>query len=183
MSQKDYSITSLLPGIANAIKVTENTPTPAPAPESKPPKPQDTDTTEMLAWVMTAADGTAEVTFTYNTDGFLESLHISESLSEKSYIWLLANTPYTAYAFKEFKASCQKATFVRKKLEVTFQMFWDRHNDKERSSKKKTEALWNKLSQANQIKAYLYIPAYNRRRGAADKKYATTYLSDELWNN
>ena len=125
-----------------------------------------------------------QVTFTYNEQDRLSALTFSESLTEEQYVWLGRNLPWHKSQIDLcLKKAAPHATFITKKMEVTFDMFWNRYNDKDRSSKKKTEALWNKTTEANQIKAYLYIPLYNSKRGTAEKKYATTYLSDELWNN
>lgn len=62
-------------------------------------------------------------------------------------------------------------------------MFWDKYNDKIRSSKKKSLKIWDKLTSTDQVKAFTYIHTYNRHRGNAEKKYAETYLGSELWNN
>lgn len=79
----------------------------------------------------------------------------------------------------------QKSGFevVELETQITFDMFWNSYNDKLRSSKKRSEKLWQKLDEANQVKAFYFIKTYNRNRGNAEKKYCETYLSAELWNN
>ncbi len=137
----------------------------------------------MITLIMTSASFTGQVKITYNEANYLAALDISEPLSHKQYNWLLSNLPFHMDAIPAFKKLLANATIIEKKIEVTFEMFWNRYNDKERSSKKKTLTAWDKLSEADQVKAYLFIPVYERKRGNADKKYATTYLSDQLWNN
>lgn len=68
--------------------------------------------------------------------------------------------------------------------DVTFDMFWQRYDDKARSSKIKTQRQWDKMPAREQAKAYRFIPNYfaSIPQGVC-KKYATTYLSDQLWNN
>lgn len=66
---------------------------------------------------------------------------------------------------------------------ITFDMFWDKYNDKERSSKKRSRKIWDKLPPADQAKAFYYYDQYNRNRGNAEKKYCETYLAAEMWNN
>lgn len=66
---------------------------------------------------------------------------------------------------------------------VTFDMFWEAYQEKS-CGRKKAEATWNKLSKADQIRAFDYIPALNgllKMNGTA-KAYATTYLNQERWN-
>lgn len=68
--------------------------------------------------------------------------------------------------------------------EVTFDMFWQRYDDKARSSKVKTRKAWDKMPAREQVKAYRFIPRYFESiPPGVCKKYATTYLSDQLWNN
>ena len=67
---------------------------------------------------------------------------------------------------------------------IDFAASWNRYNDKARSSRVKTERVWNRMSRAEQVKAYNYVPKYfNSIPGGVMKKYATTYLNDQLWNN
>ena len=74
------------------------------------------------------------------------------------------------------------ATVLHK--EISFDDFWNKYDDKTNSSKKRTEAKWNKMPVAERARAYGYIEYYfiNIPRGTR-KKYAETYLNDELWNN
>ncbi len=137
----------------------------------------------MITVLMTSPTFEGEITFIYNEKNCLSSLLISEPLKDNQYEFLKANLPWHKDQLPALASLTLHATFIHKKLEVTFDMFWNRYNDKDRSSKKKTLAMWEKMSQAEQIKAYLYIPVYNRHRGNAEKKYATTYLAAELWNN
>lgn len=77
-------------------------------------------------------------------------------------------------------AGCEVVELEEK---ITFEMFWNKYNDKLRSSKKRSEKIWQKLDEANQAKAFYYFTTYNRHRGNAEKKYCETYLTAELWNN
>lgn len=67
---------------------------------------------------------------------------------------------------------------------ITFEMFWNKYNDKARSSKVKTERVWNRMSRSEQVKAYNFIGKYVQSiPPTVCRKYATTYLNDQLWNN
>jgi len=137
----------------------------------------------MLTITMTSPKLPGEVTFIYNENNRLSSLLISEPIDDRAYEHLLKYLPWRFDMLQALATASPTATFVEKALIVTFDMFWNRYNDKERSSKKKTLVAWNKMPVTEQVKAYYYISTYNRKRGQAEKKYATTYLSDELWNN
>lgn len=69
--------------------------------------------------------------------------------------------------------------------DISFEAFWQAYNYKEGGSKKKAEASYNKLSEADRSAAITYIPRYRRiksHEGTA-LAYATTYLNGQLWNN
>lgn len=67
---------------------------------------------------------------------------------------------------------------------VSFDAFWNKYNDKARSSKVKTKRAWDRMSKSEQVKAYRFIQKYFASiPNGISKKYATTYLSDQLWNN
>lgn len=137
----------------------------------------------MKTLIMTSSKFTGQVIFEYNELGKLESMTVQAELNEKQENSLGYYMPWNISDIDALRAAANHATFTFQDREITFDMFWNRYDDKSRSSKKKTKQLWDKMSQAEQVKAYLYIPVYLRNKGTADKKYATTYLNDELWNN
>lgn len=70
------------------------------------------------------------------------------------------------------------------KLAITFELFWEKYDDKICSSKKKTLARWNKMTPSEQTKAYNYVGIYLASLGQGIRqKYAETYLNSEIWNN
>ena len=96
--------------------------------------------------------------------------------------WVIQNIKLTLNDFfewqKTFKNEC-----IEMEMKITFSMFWDKYDDKERSSKKRCEKMWGKYDESHQVKAYYFIEVYNRNRGNAEKKYCETYLNAEQWNN
>lgn len=137
----------------------------------------------MLKITMTSAQFRGSLVFNYNEAGLLIRLDIDADLTDKQKKIITEDLPWTAEAAKQFMARYDKATYLVQEQELTFDMFWNRYNDKARSSKVKTEKAWDKMKKTEQLKAYIFIPTYFRNKGTAEKKYATTYLSDELWNN
>jgi hypothetical protein len=68
--------------------------------------------------------------------------------------------------------------------QITFEMFWEKYDDKLNSSKKRTLSKWNKMGKNEHILAYNFIDTYFRSLPSGTrKKYAETYLNAELWNN
>lgn len=124
----------------------------------------------------------AGIDVSYNDQGLLVGLQVKENLSLKATQWVLGELQCTLDDFLSW-VKTRNATVVEVHQAISFEMFWKKYNDITRSSKKRTQVKWNKMPEAEQIKAYLYIETYERNRGSAEKKYAETYLNAELWNN
>lgn len=130
-----------------------------------------------------AFDG--EVIFTFNDAGLLESFDSSAAeLSENQQIWILKELPRELIEVKRVIGTSGSAKLTEIKEVITFQLFWDRYDEKIRSSKKKTLAKWSRMSKTDRAKAFYFISKYemNIPNGVA-KKYAESYLNAELWNN
>lgn len=104
------------------------------------------------------------------------------NLSEGQWRGIWENLPATPQMLDRVKGKTGVITEILDS--ITFEMFWNRYNDKARSSKVKTERVWNKMSVRERCKAYNYIGKYEASIPyGVCKKYATTYLNDQLWNN
>lgn len=107
----------------------------------------------------------------------------SVPFSEEMWNCIWKNLPATSRHINGVKGRTGVITEVTDG-EVTFDMFWQRYDDKARSSKVKTRKAWDKMPKREQVKAYNYVPKYFQSiPPGVCKKYATTYLSDQLWNN
>lgn len=106
------------------------------------------------------------------------------SLTPTQVAWFLTNALKGEEAFLNAADTADAFTIVGEKEELTFEMFWNRYNEKTHSSKRKAQLKWNRMSKQQQILAYMHIPAYFKSipSGIA-KKYAETYLNSEIWNN
>lgn len=106
----------------------------------------------------------------------------SSGVNDEQKAWMLRHLPATAKSVDSLKT---KTSTITELVEmVTFELFWQKYDDKLSSSKKRTETKWNKMSELDQREAYQYIAKYfaNIPSGTR-KKYAETYLNSELWNN
>lgn len=134
---------------------------------------------------LTSEGFTGEVIFEYNEAGLLEKYDISSAdLSEDQQIWMLKRLPRELAELDRIIKGTKSAKLTEISRDVTFEMFWNKYNEKERSSKKRTLQKWNRMGKAEQAKAYGYIQKYlNSIAVGVAKKYAETYLNAELWNN
>jgi hypothetical protein len=122
------------------------------------------------------------IEFIFNDPGLLDKMENHADLSEKQQIFLLKNMPREISELEKLKTA--NVTITEVKQEITFDMFWIRYDDKLNSSKKRTERKWQKMNDADRVRAFYFIPRYFSNIPAGTrKKYAETYLNDELWNN
>ncbi len=122
----------------------------------------------------------------YSDAGCLAGCDFADAiLGENQQVWLLRNLPVQADWLPAFlKAAPSLRMQEVPEVVPTFEMFWDKYNDKIASSKKKSLARWNKMSDADKIKAYRFIDTYFRNiPNNCRKKIVETYLNSELWNN
>lgn len=136
----------------------------------------------MKKYSLTSPAFTGECVFGYNDNERLIFVDFSGAeLPDEYIVAMLSALPYT----RDFRRIKGKTGVVTEILEtITFDMFWNKYDDKARSSKIKTERVWNKMTRADQVKAYNFVNKYKAslQQGIC-MKYATTYLSDQLWNN
>ena len=66
---------------------------------------------------------------------------------------------------------------------VTFAQFYEAYNVKE--GKKRAEAVWSRLSAADQVKAYNYIPVIRSKKQISGQAmpHPVTYLNQQRWND
>jgi len=133
---------------------------------------------------MTSSTFTGQVEFDYDEATGLMKSYTTENatLTEKQQVWLLKNLPRE---LAEAQALLEKSPgIVFEPEHVTFEMFWNRYDDKINSSRKRTLKAWANMEKSEQAKAYNFIKTYFRNiPSGTRKKYAETYLNAELWNN
>jgi len=125
-----------------------------------------------------------EVRCSYNEQKLLTKFEVIGEIDFTRLVNVLKNLPLTTDELEELKGKSKTLTITEVLEEVTFDMFWRKYNDPNRSSKKKSLARWNKLNVPNQRKAFFYYDTYIKNiPPGIDKKYCETYLNAELWNN
>lgn len=136
----------------------------------------------MKIFHLTSTSFTGYIEFRFRDNGLLEKYEILADLTESQQIYLLRNLPREIFELDRFKSSTATVTEVSD--EVTFDMFWDRYDDKINSSRKRALQKWNKMTPADQIRAFRFISRYfGSIPSGTRKKFAETYLNAELWNN
>lgn len=138
--------------------------------------------TKMKIYQLTSPAFDGYVEFVYNDAGLLDKMSIHANLSERQQVYLLKNMPRELIELDKLKSSTVTITEI--KQEVTFEMFWEKYDDRVNSSKKRTMAKWGKMTPADRARAFWFIAKYFASiPSGTRKKFAETYLNAELWNN
>ncbi|MCE9538713.1 MAG: hypothetical protein K8R85_05800 [Bacteroidetes bacterium] len=92
---------------------------------------------------------------------------------------LFSKVPETVGLLKQF-ALKNKIELTEIKPDLSFDTFWKKYNNTN-GSRKKTEPIWNRLSEKNKNLAINYIDRYRQSLGNTAQAYASTYLNGEYW--
>lgn len=125
------------------------------------------------------------VDIVYNDLGVLDKIDFTNAvLSKEQQIFILNTITTTIGDDNAIHERMSTLKLVEIKEEITFEMAWNKYDDKQTSSKKKALIKWNRMAEIERIKAYNNISKYFYSLGSGiRKKYFETYLNSELWNN
>lgn len=139
----------------------------------------------MKTYSLTSTQFLGEVIFGFSNDGKLAYYDARDAdLTVEQLAWISGRMPKHLAHINRLISQSNTATLTEINTEVTFDMFWNRYNYKDRSSKKRARQKWNRMSKGQRVKAYNYIQKYELSlKPGIDRKYAETYLNAELWNN
>ena len=120
--------------------------------------------------------------FTYDDSEVLQGVSFNGNYPEEQRRNVLRTLPMRPEVLQ--RINWRDGILTEEAEKVTFEMFWDRYNDKARSSRVKTQRVWDRMPEGERVKAYRYINRYKSSipQGVC-MKYATTYLNDQMWNN
>ncbi len=132
--------------------------------------------------ILTIPKYEGEVVFTFDENDFVQSITFNGDFPIQVRGIVLRSDPLRPEDLQRTKG--RTGILTEEAETVTFEMFWDRYDDKARSSKVKTRRVWDRMPEGERVKAYRYINRYKCSipQGVC-MKYATTYLNDQLWNN
>ena len=137
----------------------------------------------MKRYSLTSSKFSGEVIYEFGDDGSLSLFDLRGAeltLTQKKAMYNCVPTDIDSIHI----VKTEHSTITEIISEITFDMFWNKYDDKLSSSKKRARAKWFKMNSAEQVKAYNYIQKYFRTlEGGIRKKYAETYLNAETWNN
>jgi hypothetical protein len=139
----------------------------------------------MSLFHLTSAVFDGFVEFEFDKNGILVHYDTrNATMSTEHMNYLLNRFPRHIDQAKQLIADSETAMLVEITADVSFDMFWNKYNEKTNSSKKRALQKWNRMSKSERALSYQYINKYFLSIPyGTRKKYAETYLNAELWNN
>lgn len=137
--------------------------------------------------IITSKNFSGEIILLYGADLMLLSMDFQGvALSAEQIDWIKNRTPVILHQrisdCFSIKAGLE---FVLADYEISFEMFWTKYGQKINADRCK--GLWKKLSDADKIKAYAGIDAYNRHLASLtwnkNRADPENYLKKKYWNN
>lgn len=135
-----------------------------------------------MRYIITSQKFSGEIEIRFNTEGVLNGFDVRAILPPSMLTFFVKNLPYTEDNISIYKS--ETATIKMIPDDLTFENFWKRYNYKV-GHKKKAEAIWNKMSDAEKMKSLSWIPAYDQQVAflRVAKLYPETYLSQKRYLN
>lgn len=127
---------------------------------------------------------TGAIIVEYSPEGMLQLIDMRcAELTDTQVSYLKKNLPLQAAELPAFE-KVARLSIKEQSVDITFELFYNRFDMKK--GKNEAQRAWKRLSQGDQLKAYLYIPAYNRDLKVntwKNKMYPATYLNKKIWED
>ncbi|MDO3641957.1 hypothetical protein [Mucilaginibacter sp. L3T2-6] len=137
----------------------------------------------MQKYILTSPRFKGQVTFGYDHNGDIV-FYNNEIADEVVVKWMKRFIPIDKHELETFKTKVQ-ATITEVPEDLTFERFWNAYDKKH--NRKRTEPLYNKLSDAEKMQALMRIKQYQeycylKSRGIADpEKYIRERYFETDW--
>ncbi len=134
----------------------------------------------MKEYVLTSKFFAGQLVFAYNDDEILIKFENNAEMSETQINYLMRNFPVR---FGLMNSILSPASKLQEIIDVSFSRFWDTYGKK--VNKKRSEQLWNKLSDANKQLCLSRLQAYKNYCKLSSRmlKDPDTYLRNKSWED
>jgi hypothetical protein len=140
----------------------------------------------MKKYIITSPKFTGHVDVLYGLDAKLLQIDFSKSdLSEQQIIYFKEKLPvFYSENFLSSFGTKNLLQVIEEGYRVSFEEFWERYDKK--INKLRTQAAWNKLSEADQANAFFKLPNYERHLALntwLNKLDPENYIKKRAWEN
>ena len=136
----------------------------------------------MRTFIATKHDQPWVITFKFNDAELLIGFELPEDWTEEKVKWIMDRMPLNITELEPF-SRISKLKIEEQITEVTFDYFYNPYAVKE--ARQKAEKSWERLSKAERIKAFKYIPVLRSKCNLSGiaMPYPATYLNNKRWND
>lgn len=139
-----------------------------------------------MKYIITSNKLKGKILFNYGLNGFIKSFEIEseQDVNEKFVKWLFSNFPYHEQGLE---SAIFKTLFIIRPVadDLSFKAFWEAYDYKV-GNKKKTEKLWNALTDPERAQALAACPKYIyylSTKTNMEQAYAETWLRNRRFEN
>ncbi len=130
-------------------------------------------------FLLTSTLFSGEVIFEFNDKEWLIAFINKADMTEAQYEFLASHMPLKLYKLEHLAGRSTTMTLKPVDPDLSFDAFWERYDYKV-GNKKRSEKLWNELSEADKSAVFENIPRYNYYlscKRTIERLYPETYLS------
>lgn len=128
-----------------------------------------------MRYIITSTKFTGELEVRFNTEGILNGFDVRALLEPGMLKYFIKNLPFEEVNIEVYKSP----TVTIKPIpdDLSFEAFWKRYNYKV-GHKKKAEQMWNRMTDAERMKALAWIHTYEQQLAFTKvaKMFPETYL-------
>lgn len=125
------------------------------------------------------------VIYTFDGHGRIKSVEMCDTLSDRERAMILGHAPLSVDYVYHLPKVYYDTELIELGEDTSFETFWNKYNYK-LGNKKKTQRLWEGLSEEDRINALATIPKYKAYMSVHPEKeydYPETWLAQKKWEN
>lgn len=136
------------------------------------------------SFIMTSKRFTGSVLFKFGLNGFLTLFKIEADLDEKQHQFTLKYIPKHVSHIPELAKLSETIKVEEVPVDLSFEHFWKTYGNYA-GKKKRCEALWEQLNDAERSKCLNYIAIYksHKSKDGTALAYPETYINNRVWEN
>jgi len=136
-------------------------------------------------YIFTSKNMDASIVFKFDLNGDLIYFEIDGETDSKQRDWIYSRIPINESWIEAVWKKLKTGRIEKTPTDLSFEAFWEAYKLKV-GKKSETKNIWNKMDENERIKALIFIKTYDnqlRLRQGQQKKYPSTYLNAQEWNN
>lgn len=136
------------------------------------------------SYILTSSKFKGSIHFKFGLNGLLTAFKIDALLDKHQHAWALKYLPKQINHIAELKKMSDTVKIDEVPVDLSFDNFWKTYGNIA-GKKKRCEALWEALNDAERSKCLNFIPIYKSQKSkdGTALAYPETYINNRNWDN